>query len=731
MTRSHPGHPGRVRTPTILQMEAVECGAAALAMVLAHHGRWVPLEALRQECGVSRNGSKASNLLKCARSHGLVAKGFSKEAGALAALPVPSILHWNFNHFLVFEGVRDGVAWLNDPAAGPRSVTLEELAESFTGVVLVFEKGPDFTAAGRAPSLLRELAGWLRHSRGAVTFVALASALLAVPGVLLPLCAKAFVDQVLLRQQQGWVMPLLLAMAGIVLGRAALTWLQQRYLLRLELKLALTMSSRLLAHVLRLPLAFFSQRHAGEVANRIGAAERIARLLSGELATNAFNLVAVLFYGAAMLVCDVPLGVAAIALTALNLGCLHALARRRQDLSNRLIGEQGKLSAATVGAIGGIETLKAGGGEDAAFARWAGYQATTLLGQQGMARQTVLLSVLPGLLGGIAAVAVLALGGMRVMAGALTIGDLVAFQLLLAAFARPVTQLVALAGDVQAARGLLTRLADVFRYPVPPRAGAENAEADDEADAADAAQAAALQGRLELRGVSFHYSPLDPPVVRNLSLTVEPGMRVALVGGSGSGKSTVGRLCCGLLPPSAGTVLLDGLPLAALPARVAAAAMAHVDQDVFLFEGTLRDNLTLWDDAMPEAALHRALADAAIAPEVARRPGGLDSRVAEGGANWSGGERQRLEIARALARDPALLVLDEATAALDSVTEQAIDDALRRRGAACVIIAHRLSTLRDCDEIVVLRHGEAVERGTHAQLMALDGEYAALVETMR
>lgn len=725
-------HPGRVRTPTILQVEAVECGAAALAMVLAHHGRWVPLEALRQDCGVSRNGSKASNLLKCARRHGLLAKGFSKEADALAALPVPSILHWNFNHFLVFEGVRDGVAWLNDPATGARCVTMEELAESFTGVVLVFEKGPDFAPAGRAPSLLRELGGWLRHSRGAVAFVALASALLAVPGVLLPLCAKAFVDQVVLRQQQGWVAPLLLAMAGTVLARAALTWLQQRYLLRLEMKVALAMSSRFLAHVLRLPLAFFSQRHAGEVANRLGAAERIARLLSGELATNAFNLVAVLCYGATMLALDVPLGAAAIALTALNLACLRVLARRRQDLSNRLVGEQGKLSAATVGAIGGIETLKAGGGEDAAFARWAGYQATTLLGQQGSGRRTVLLSVVPGLLGGLAAVAVLALGGMRVMAGALTIGDLVAFQLLLAVFARPVTQLVALAGDVQAARGLLARLADVFRYPVPPRAGgAGDADAEERADVEDAAQAAALHGRLELRHVSFHYGPLDPDVVRGLSLTVEPGMRVALVGASGSGKSTVGRLCCGLLPPSAGEVLLDGRPLAGLPARVAAAAVAYVDQEVFLFEGTLRDNLTLWDDAVPAAALHRALADAAIAHEVARRPGGLGSRVAEGGANWSGGERQRIEIARALARDPALLVLDEATAALDSVTEQAIDDALRRRGAACVIIAHRLSTLRDCDEIVVLRHGEAVERGTHAQLMALDGEYAALVGTMQ
>ena len=717
--------PRRAKTPTILQMEAVECGAAALAIVLAHHGRWVPLEELRVGCGVSRNGSKASNLLKCARQYGLSAKGFTKDNPAsLTSLPLPSILHWNFNHFLVFEGIRDGLAYLNDPASGPRTVTLEELAECFTGVVLVFEPGPDFRPAGRPPSLVRELAHWLRHSREAVGFVALASLLLVIPGVLVPVFSKVFVDNVLVDKQEDWFRPLAVAMVATLLVRGLLTWLQQRYLLRLELKLAVAMSSRFLAHVLRLPLNFFNQRHAGEVANRIGASERIAQLLSGELATNVFNLISVVFYALVMLAYDPLLGLCGIGLVSFNLWCLRALARERQDLSARLIGDQGKLSAATVGSIRAIETLKAGGTENAAFNRWAGYQASALLGQQGLGRQTVLLSVVPNLLNGLTVVAVLGLGGYRVMSGALTLGDLVAFQALMAGFTQPVTHLVALAGHVQTLKGLLTRLADVFRYPLP--APADTALAPD----AEAAWAAGLQGRLELRDVGYGYSPLDPPQLRDVSFTLEPGARVALVGASGSGKTTLGRLCCGLVPPSTGEVLLDGRPLAGLPPRVFAMVAAYVDQDVFLFEGSLRDNLTLWDDSVPDADLWAALEDAGIAREVALRPQGLDTMVTEGGANWSGGERQRLEIARALARNPALLVLDEATAALDTVTEQAIDEALRRRGCACVIIAHRLSTLRDSDEIIVLKAGQVVERGRHEALLAHDGEYAALVGTM-
>ena len=452
------------------------------------------------------------------------------------------------------------------------------------------------------------------------------------------------------------------------------------------------------------------------------SSEKIAQLLSGALATNLFNLISVVFYGLIMLFYDVPLALTGFALVSLNWLALSRLGRVRADLSGRLLNDLGKLAGATVGSIRAIETLKASGSGNAAFSRWAGYQSSSLLSQQGLGGQTAWLTVVPAMLTALTNVAVLGLGGYRVMGGALTIGDLVAFQALMAGFTSPITHMVALTGDLQTVRGLLTRLSDVFRYPLQPQAW------EDKPDDYDAALR--LQGVLDLRNVGFSYSPLGPALIDDFCLTLKPGARVALVGGSGSGKSTLGRLMCGLLTPASGQVLLDGRPLETIPPRLFATAVAYVDQEVFLFEGSLRDNLTLWDDSVPDETLIEALKDAMILREVSLRSHGLDCHVSEGGLNFSGGERQRLEIARALVNHPALLVLDEATAALDPVTEKAIDDHIRRRGMACVIIAHRLSTIRDCDEIIMLKAGKVVERGTHEQLLALDGDYAGLVRTL-
>jgi NHLM bacteriocin system ABC transporter peptidase/ATP-binding protein len=714
--------PRRVRVPTILQMEAVECGAASLAMVLAHHGRTVPLEELRLACGVSRDGSKASNIVKAARRYGLAARGLKKEPEALRALPVPMILHWNFNHFVVLEGFRKGRAHVNDPATGPRSVSGEELDQAFTGVALVFERGDTFVRGGAAPSLVQALRTRLAGSHLALLFVVLAGLGLVLPGLVVPTFSRVFVDDVLVAGLHAWVRPLLLAMAAAALLFGALTWVQQWYLLRLETKLALATSARFFWHVLHLPIGFFNQRFAGEIGSRVGINDRVAQLLAGDLATSVLNLVAVAFYAAVMVQYDLVLTLLGVTAAGLNLAALRHVSRRRVDLSRRMLQDRGKLMGTAMGGLQTIETLKATGSESDFFARWSGYQAKVLNAQQELALHTQLLAAVPPFLLSVSTVLLLGIGGMRVMDGHLSMGMLIAFQALMLAFLAPVNRLVELGSTVQEVRGDMSRLDDVLGAERDPRL-AEDRDGD-----ADGGGEARLAGRLELRGVSFGYSPLDPPLVDGLDLDLRPGSRVALVGGSGCGKSTIARLVCGLYEPWTGQLLFDGRPRGEVPRRTMDASLAFVDQDIFLFEGTVRDNLTLWDPTIPEAQLVAAARDACIHEEVTARAGGYAGAVEEAGRNFSGGQRQRLEIARALVGNPAVLVLDEATSALDPATEQAIDDNLRRRGCTCLIVAHRLSTIRDCDEIIVLERGRIVQRGTHDEMIAAGGPYARLME---
>jgi NHLM bacteriocin system ABC transporter peptidase/ATP-binding protein len=708
-------------------MEALECGAACLAMVLAHHGRRVPLEELRTACGVSRDGSKASNVLKAARRYGLAGNGYRREVETLGDLPLPAIIHWNFNHFVVLEGFGRRHAILNDPAEGRRAVPLDEFSESFTGVVLAFERAPGFRPGGRAPGLRAALARHMRHSGAALAFLALASIALFVPGVLVPAFARIFVDDVLIGQLRDWLAPLLIGMAVTALLRGALVWLQQRCLVRLEAKLAISMGAKLLWRLLRLPPAFFGQRYAGDVANRVGASDRVAAVLSGQVATNLLSVTALLFYAAVMASYDATLTAIGIGIAGLNVVALAVLARRRGELNRAFLVEQSKLLGAAVDTIRSIESVKAGGLEGSAFSRWAGYQAKMLGVQQRLALADGIANLLPTLLAALTTAAVLGVGGLRVMTGELTVGMLVAFQSLVASFTAPIGGLVEFAGSLQRIKADLARADDVLEHPLEARHGNPGGAAAARM-AAGLPDPARLSGAIDIEDVSFGFNPLEPPLIENFSLSLRPGMRVAIVGATGSGKSTVGRIICGLYRPWSGAVRFDGRPVDEIPPSLLAASVAYVDQDIFLFEGTVRQNLTLWDATVPEEALALALKDAAIHEEVATRRGRYDCAVSEGGANFSGGQRQRLEIARALVGDPSVLVLDEATASLDPVTERRIDDSIRRRGCTAIIIAHRLSTIRDCDEIIVLERGKVVARGTHDALLAeRGGAYARLI----
>jgi len=708
---------GRARTPTVLQMTGVECGVACLSMILGYYGSHISIDALRVAAGVTRDGSKASNLLKAARHFGLSAKGFRKEPDGLCDLPVPSIIHWNFNHYVVFEGIKRGFAYINDPASGPRRLPIEEFSDYYTGVVLAFERAAAFQPQGHRTGLFEMLSRRLSSSYAAFCFVMIASLALVIPGIAIAGFSKIFVDNILVDQRESWLIPLILGIVTAALLRGALTYLQQFYLLRLEAKLALAMASRFLWRLIQLPASFFAQRHAGDLADRMAANDRIASLLSGQLATNVMNLATVIFYGVAIALFDWTMSLVGFALAAINLIALKAVSRKREDLNRALLADGGKLAAATVGSIRSIEMLKASGTENNAFRTWAGYQAKMLEAQRRLGLSNILLAAAPVLTGAITTAAILGIGGMRAMDSALSIGSIVAIQSLMFSFTTPISALVDLGGQLQRVRGDVARLDDIDASPLPP--------APPRADGWTGPTV--LNGELVLTDIRFGYSPLEPPLLDGVSLSIPAGSRLALVGGSGSGKSTIGRIAAGLLEPWNGGVAVGGYPLQSVPREILAGSIAYVDQDIFLFEGSVRDNLTLWNTEIPSQDLTRALRDAAISDEIMSRAGQLDAHVDEGGTNFSGGQRQRLEIARALSQSPRLLILDEATAALDAITEKTIDDNLRRRGCTCLIIAHRLSTIRDCDEIIVLAHGRIVERGTHDALMAKAGAYAALI----
>ena len=711
----------RRRTPTIIQMEAAECGAASLGMILAYHGRHVPLEELRTACGVSRNGSKASNILRGATSYGLTATGWRMDRERLSERKLPFIAFWDFNHWLVVEGLGRDKVYLNDPNRGRRSVSMTEFDGLFTGVVLEFEPGPEFQRDGKPPSLPAGIRRRLHHRGDSVLIVTACGLLTIVPTLILAGVMRGYIDARygVGNLPNGGALISLLLIAGAFAAFAHL--LQRETQRRLEGHLVTLGAAQFLWRLLALPITFFEQRAPGDLAGRVSAADRVASTVAGPLAGMVLNASAVFIFLAVLwqLAPWTSAFTAGVALA--NATLVLSLHRRRTELNQMIDSDRQRLAGTTVGAIQSIEMIKSSGFEQQIFARWSGYQARVLSGEQRLAADAIALGILPTLLVSLNSAALLWTSSASVLDGTMTLGTLAACPLLSLNVIRPVTELAMASQLLPSLAVDIARLDDVTRQPATQDSAL--------ADTRDTREPwVDIQGGLEFRGVTFAYSPVDAPVLKDFSLRIQPGQRVAIVGPSGSGKSTLSRLAAGLYQPSSGEILIDGRPRQSYSHHLLSQAMAFVDQDIVMFPGSIRDNISMWDEAAPDAVISRAASDACIHSEISARSGGLDAPVAEGGRNFSGGQRQRLEISRALAVEPRILILDEATSALDAEIEKEIDDHLRRRGCTCLIIAHRLSTIRDCDEIIVLNAGQVAERGTHPELMALNGLYRQLIE---
>ena len=710
---------GAADVPVIMQMEALECGAASLAMVLAYYGKWLPLEQVRFDCGVSRDGSNARNILKAARSYGLAAKGYRYEPNDLRRDgKFPCIIHWNFNHFVVLDGFRGNKAILNDPAKGKYAVSLKTFDDSFTGICLLFEPTEDFTPGGKPPSVLAYAKKRLKGAGSAVAFAAITALITAITGVISPAFSRVFVDRLLTGKNPEWFIPFIIGLSLLGILQLVVGWINAVYSLKINGKLAMVGSTTFMWKVLRMPMEFFSQRMAGDIQGRQSSNASIAGSLVNTFAPLALNAVMMVFYLVVMIRYSLLLTVIGILSVLINLVFSNIISKKRINITRVQMRDSGKLAGATVAGIEMIETIKASGAENGFFEKWAGYQASANTQQVKFQKLNQLLGQLPALVSSVCNTAVLMVGVYLAMQGRFTVGMIMAFQGFLGSFISPATSLISAGQSLQEMRTEMERIEDVMRYPT---------DVPEDAPVSDNCEYDKLSGNIEMKNVTFGYSRLAEPLIENFNLSLKTGSRVAFVGPSGCGKSTLSKLISGLYKPWSGEILFDGKKISEIDRSVFTGSLAVVDQDIILFEDTIANNIKMWDNSIEDFEMIMAARDAQMHEDIMQREGGYQYKMTEGGKDFSGGQRQRMEIARVLAQDPTIIILDEATSALDAKTEYNVVNSIKDRGITCIVVAHRLSTIRDCDEIIVMDNGRVAERGTHDELMKKGGMYAELV----
>ena len=715
-----PGKSKAAKVPVVMQMEALECGAACLAMVLAYYGKWMPLEQVRVDCGVSRDGSKAGNVMKAARSYGLEAKGYRMGLEAVKGISAfPCIIHWNLNHFVVLCGFRGNHACINDPARGSVKVTMDEFDKAFTGIVMVFAPTENFEPDGKRTSTLAFARKRLPGAGAAMVFVMLTSIIGYVFTLLNPAFSRFFMDRLLTGENSELLTPFIALVAAVSLLQVFVAAIRAVYSLKINGKMAVVGRGSFMWKVLKMPMEFFSQRMAGDLLTRHKANETIAEQLVNTLTPLALSAVMMVFYLVVMLRYSPLLTLVGLVSILINIVMSRVISEKRVNITRVQTRDAGKLMSATVSGIRMVETIKASGAENGYFQRWAGYQASVNEQNTKYTRLNQYLGFIPAFITTLANALVLVLGIWLCMRGEFTLGMVTAFQSFLASFLSPAMTLVTAGQTLQEMRTQMERVQDVMEYPEDPYFSDAPVSEDEDYDK--------LTGAVELRNVTFGYSKLDPPLIENFSLNLKPGGRVALVGASGCGKSTISKLISGLYQPWSGEILFDGKPISEIDRAVFTGSVAVVDQDIILFNDSIANNIKMWDDSIEDFEVILAARDAQIHDDIMARPGGYQGKITEGGRDLSGGQRQRLEIARVLAQDPHIVIMDEATSALDARTEYEVTNAVKERGVTCIIIAHRLSTIRDCDEIIVLDHGKVVERGTHEELFKKGGYYTELI----
>ena len=710
----------RVKVPVIMQMEALECGAACLDMILAYHGKWVPLEQVRSDCGVSRDGSNASNIVKAAKTYGFQIKANRYSVGLVKEkVAYPAIIHWNFNHFVVLNGFKGDKAVINDPSQGTVTVSAEEFDQSFTGVCIQFTPSSEFIKDGKPKSIVGFAKSRLKGTLIPVLLVMVTGLLTAFSGILTPAFTRIFMDNILSGENANWLYPFLVAFTGLVIFQIITGAMNAIYLLKIKGKLSMVSNAQFMWHTLRLPMEFFSQRMAGDLAGRQEANDEVAETLISKLAPILLNLVLLVLYFVVMLRYSITLTLIGIGAIALNLFIARYLSTKRINLTRTQMRDQGKLNALTVSGIEMIETIKAAGAENGYYERWSGTHAAVNKSKVGFVFVDEFLGAIPALLQQLTGIVILAMGVYLIMIGEFTVGMLLAFQTFFMSFLSPVNQLIDAGQKVQEMRSSMERIEDVMKY--------ETDSKDSEHESIENFSFEKLSGEITLTNISFGYSKLAAPLISEFSMSLKPGSKVAFVGTSGCGKSTLAKLISGLYKPWEGEMLFDGKRREEIPREVFTGSLAVVDQDIIMFEDSISDNIKMWDNTIEDFEMIMAARDAGIHEDIMLRDGGYNYKVAEGGKNFSGGQRQRFEIARVLAQDPTIVILDEATSALDAKTEYEVTKAIKDRGVTCIIIAHRLSTIRDCDEIIVMDKGKVIERGTHEELFEGGGMYAKLI----